>query len=280
MSNNYSYGQRLTSMSESGKYDPFCETDDNSSDTGWKNNLITINIAIVGDANIGKSAIINFWLISSSENINTKIVTTETKSKIIWIDNSPVQLNISEYSSTNINLIDHDKIFHVVIYVYDINTLDTLISIEKYIDVMKSHIIYNTMQIILGTSPHQIDFSYTESEEIDILRKTYATRCIGFKLYCSKPSEQLSRFIGEVTTDVYDVILRKRNISNESDISNAEIEMDIFNTKQSLLRKRNIGYERKCDNMCQNQDHINKDIIYWDKKPYRKTTKYDCCTLF
>lgn len=235
-----------------------------------------IDIAVVGDTSVGKTSIIKFWL---SLNIET-IVASGVYSKVIWMDDAAVQMCIHEISPLNRNkqnlVYNSKKYYHTVVYVYDLNNNDTWKSIPGWIDFMRNRINYFTYQMILGLSDRpneELDF---ESDKISKIRKKYVDRRISYHIHSSQPSESLSRLIGEITTEAYDIVMRDEalnfpNFLEKSDTTKYEtIEMDIFNKNiesEPLLLRGSV-------NQANHANQSKSDLII-----YPKNHETDCCVI-
>jgi GTPase SAR1 family protein len=114
-----------------------------------------INIAVVGDHNVGKTKLINFWLDLKQNSLSFSNI----YSKIFWLNNIGIQLNIhkiSEFSDRNY-LFFQNKQLHAIVYIYNINEIFSKLSISKWIEYMQENITNSTYQIIIGLSNDNIN---------------------------------------------------------------------------------------------------------------------------
>jgi hypothetical protein len=114
--------------------------------------LPTINIAVVGDKNIGKTSLIRFWLSFGSDTI----ITNNTYSKIFWMENNPVQINICKISKNINNSQFENKIYHAIVYVYDITNCTSNNSVNYWFDAMEKYKKFWTHQYIISLSKNEI----------------------------------------------------------------------------------------------------------------------------
>ena len=196
-----------------------------------------MDIAVVGDRAIGKTTLIKFWLSLTTDTV----ITSDIYSKMIWLDQNPIQLTIYEISSKNVmrpNLFK--KYYHAIVYLYDIDKESTWTAIPQWIEYMKTQINDLTYQTILGLSNKPDEQLELESETYLKTRKFYAQMKIAYNIHSIQPSESLSKLVGMITDEAYDAV-KKIPAINASDYGDPNlVEMDIFDPKANhpLLIRR------------------------------------------
>jgi len=155
-----------------------------------------LNVAVVGNNNCGKSKLINYWTETNlTDSVNGQ------KSMIVEIDSEFVDLNIYKISSTtlltqkNIHAVNK-KIFHAIIYVYDLHSESTKNGIPDWITYFKNKIKHGTYQIILGMGKDDV---LTETDEINTIREYYDDFNIDYHRSSFSLNEHLSNLLNVVS---------------------------------------------------------------------------------
>lgn len=209
----------------------------------------SINIAVVGQREIGKTKLICDWL---SLSVGT-IIVSNVFSKIMWIGEDSVQVNIHEFSSHN-SIKLPNEMFHAILYVYDIDNDNSKEIIPGWIEFMKNKKNDLSYQVILGLSKKtnlELNLEFEEiKKEINNIRKFYEEDKIMYHRYSSIWSKQLSDLLETIILEAYDII---RNIYMESTNNNEDtnsIEMNIFESVEQPLLNRTIYDPAKNTSCC------------------------------
>ncbi|XWV26112.1 putative orfan [Tupanvirus soda lake] len=185
-----------------------------------------IDIAVVGDNDIGKTSLIKYWL---SLRANT-ITTYDIYSKIFWVDNDPVQINIHKVSPENFGYNLENKLFSAIVYIYNIENISSKNSVEFWIDKMEPYRNIFTYQCVLCLSLEDI----SESTKHIISFQNIPHFGSSFRT-----SKKLIDILNKITTEAYNTAeimsLDENQISRNNfyPLTDSMIEMDVFREKTS-----------------------------------------------
>ncbi|XWV24864.1 putative ORFan [Tupanvirus deep ocean] len=185
-----------------------------------------IDIAVVGDNNIGKTSLIKFWL---SLRANT-ITTYDTYSKIFWMDNDPIQINIHKVSSENFGYNLENKLFSAIVYTYSIENITSKDNIRIWMGKMEPYYNIFTYQCVLCLSLDDISESMkhiTTFQEIPHFGTSFRT-----------PSK-LINILNKITTEAYktaEILSLDENKTNNNfhSLTDGMIEMDVFRENKTV----------------------------------------------
>lgn len=205
-------------------------------------NISKINIAVVGDHNVGKTKLINYWLSLTSETLvwmvdNSEKFSQNYKSdtniynKIVWINDEPVHLSVLEISdNAAMNRSPIRKIFHAIVYVYELENAKSKDMIPTWTNYFKYCISPLTYQIILGVSNKPNEELESDSDEVTEIKKFYEQYKITYNRISLQPTIEL--------TDIFSMITN-RAVGVEKDISLSDNSYHISTDNDFLYHKRN-----------------------------------------
>lgn len=191
------------------------------------NKVHKINIAVVGNSNVGKSTLIEYWLSvkplfhrDNSNSIsysrispNIRPIFSNTYSKIFWKSDEPIQINISKISPTSN---DTSKIFHAILYLYRYETPAeaTEQMLDEWIKKMENCISNHTYQIIVGTTGKTLE----EIETNNFNKKKYHEQKINCSEQSLQPSMALATFLDEITISAYSAMINEKINASQNSI--------------------------------------------------------------
>lgn len=176
----------------------------------------SLNVAIVGNNNCGKTRLINYWTetdpntntnsnTNSNSNLNLNLINSIgeqiSKSMIIEINSEFINLNIYKISSTvlsNRKIMNaiNQKIFHAIIYLYDLYSEPTKNNIPDWTTYFKNKIKPGTYQIILGMGKDDV---LLESDEVNTIREYYMENNIDYYRSSFNSNEHLSNLLNNIS---------------------------------------------------------------------------------
>lgn len=188
-----------------------------------------IEIAIVGNRHVGKKSLIYYWLSLGSKNITNSNI----YSKIFWLMNEPVQINIYKISHDNYLLAGNKSLaknYHAIVYVDDLENIknDNIHDIKYWIDKMKYYTNTLTYQHIIAlTTDTELNERLDETEKA--YKKFYVDHKIGYDIVPIKSSNKLSQILDIITSEAYDAV-KQIPLINASDYGEPNmLEMNVFN---------------------------------------------------
>lgn len=211
-----------------------------------KNSLrtpINIDIAVVGNYGIGKKKLVEYWLsIPNGSGLY---------SKIFWIDNQAVQINIYKISPKNLHQIDiQNKIYHTIVYVSNKN-INNQKSVAEWMRIMHCHSSNLTFH-------HIISFDTNNGIPLSINEKPLVKKSTFHQI---KVDHQLSEIFSKIIAETCEVLQELPPIYNHD--GNNSYEMDVFADGDNELLLMN---------------EMDRDYIFVNKKRHDFRNN-NCCTI-
>ncbi|AYV85119.1 MAG: putative orfan [Satyrvirus sp.] len=190
-------------------------------------NLSIVEIAVVGNQNVGKTTLIKYWL---SWNIKS-ISTSDMYSKLIWHKNRPIQINIYKLSSENFRenfstFLINGKIFHSIIYVYNIENEFSKNMVPVWIKKMDYYANDFTYKIVIGLSKNSNNTLDDKILEIKNFYSGYNIEYFCVPAHFVDNSKILKEIFLSIITRVYQISVDDTTNSGTVNVAKQEFNKD------------------------------------------------------
>lgn len=187
-----------------------------------KSNVPIVNIAVFSKQ-IDTTDLIKYWL-SLNENA---VVSPCVYSKLFWIENDPIQINIYKISCDTCQLKSFNKIYHTIVYLSENNNDDIIIDSNNFKPYKGK---YTTECVILVGESESEDII----EKIEIIEVTEVTEVID----CADSVENII----EETQQISYHFVEKNNFDQLLQVLNT-ITKDAYNSAK-LETKNNVNLDK------------------------------------
>jgi hypothetical protein len=206
--------------------------------------LPKIDIAVIGDQNIGKSSLIKFWL---SLGHNT-ITDSNIYSKIFWFDNNePLQINIYKISNNNYDNNDlENKKYCAIVYVYSNSLFD---SVSEWLYKTKKYVNNDTYQCIILLTSSESDEDFYDH----LAPKFFDHNEIEHFVISPKSNTKILHVLNKITVEACKVGKKLRSTNNYGNgINITKISDKSFIEKDS----NTLFYEKDCNQKIFSNQHF------------------------